>query len=309
MGELADSSRGIRDQILPRDRIVAELASDGVVGHKELRSRGISKHAVHRGLASGRLHVVLPGVYAVGHSALSWRGRLRAAVLWGGEDAVLSHLTAAGLWDLLLSASPTVHITVPRGGKTSRAWIRAHHARQIDRAEVNGFPVTTVERTLVDLAPMIRPDRLERAVEQAVRMDRLDFGAMKTVRSECRGRRGLAALDAAIAAFDPLAPQTHPGIERAFLRLIRKYKLPEPKTNVQAGPYVVDFLWEEQKLIVELDSLQHHRRPGVFEADRKRDIDLKLLGYTVIRITHRRLEAEPAVVADELRYFLSACAP
>jgi very-short-patch-repair endonuclease len=119
----------------------------------------------------------------------------------------------------------------------------------------------------------------------------------------------MAALDAVIAAFDPLAPQTDPGIERTFLRLIRKERLPRPQVNVQVGPYVVDFLWEAQKLIVELDSLEHHRRPSIFESDRKRDIDLALLGYVVPRVTHRRLATEPAVVAQELRYLLSACGP
>lgn len=72
---------------------------------------------------------------------------------------------------------------------------------------------------------------------------------------------------------------------------------------------MVDFLWPDHKLIVELDSVEFHRTPAVFEADRKRDIHLKRLGYTVLRITHRRLHEEPAVVAQELRYFLSACGP
>jgi very-short-patch-repair endonuclease len=299
MRELADFSRGNRDQILPRDRVVAELARDGVVGHEELRVCGVSRHAIHRGMRAGRLHVVLPGVYAVGHSSLSWRGKLRAAVLWGGEHAVLSHITAASLWDLLPSASATVHITVPRGGKTSRAWVRVHHTRQLQRAEVNGFPVTSIERTLGDIAPRVRQDRLEQAIEQAVRMNKLDFSAVQ-------GPKQLRSL---IAQFDPLAPETNIGAERLFLRLTRKYGLPQPKSNVQVGPYVVDFLWPDQKLIVELDSLRHHRRPTVFEADRKRDIDLKRLGYTVLRVTHRRLKEEPAVVAQEIAYFLSACGP
>jgi len=250
---------------------------------------------------AGRLHSVLPGVYAVGHSSLSWRGRLRAAVLWGGEHAVLSHLTAAGLWDLLPSASPKVHVTVPRGGKASRGFVRVHHTRRLpEGSEVNGFPVTRVERTLGDIASVVPPDRLEQAVEQAVRMNRLDFSAV-------HGPKKLRDL---IAQFDPLAPETNPGTERLFLRVIRKYRLPQPEANVQVGPYVVDFLWPERKLIVELDSLQHHRRPSVFEADRKRDIDLKRRFYHhVLRVTHRRLEEEPAVVAQEIGYFLSACGP
>jgi hypothetical protein len=108
MSNLADFPAGNRWQNLPRDLIVAELAAgqDGVVGLDQLESLAISEGAVQRSLKAGRLHAVLPGVYAVGHSSLTWRGRLRAAVLWCGEGAVLSHMTAASLWDLLPSASP-----------------------------------------------------------------------------------------------------------------------------------------------------------------------------------------------------------
>jgi very-short-patch-repair endonuclease len=288
MSELADFNRGNRGQDLPRDLIVAELAApqDGVVGLDQLRESGVSGDAVQRSVHAGRLHVVLPGVYAVGHPTLSWRGRLRAALLWGGEDAVLSHITAAGLWELLASASVKVHITLPRGARKSREWVRVHHTREMPaRSEVNGFPVTSIGRTLIDLAGSLPRARLERAVEHAARMSRLDFRTL----AQSRGNSGAAALRAVAAQFDPLAPQTNPGIERAFLRLIRKERLPKPRINVQVGPYAVDFLWAQQRLIVELDSLEFHRTPAVFESDRKRDIDLKRLGYTVIRITHRRL--------------------
>jgi very-short-patch-repair endonuclease len=306
MRELADSSAGNRRQNLPRDLIVSQLAEDGVVALGQLECAGLSEGAIQRSLNAGRLHVVLPGVYAVGHSSLSWRGRLRAAVLWGGPDAVLSHITAAGLWDLLSSATPNVHITIPRGGKTSRGWVRVHHTRELDRAEVNGFPVTSLERTLIDLAPLVSQDRLEQAIEQAVRRGHLDFRAL----TQTRGRRGAAKLHSLTGQFDPLAPHTNPGTERRFLRFIRQYKLPEPRANVQVGPYVVDFLWPEQKVIVELDSLAHHRRPTVFEQDRKRDIDLKRrFRHEVLRVTDRRLKTEPAAVAEELRYFLSVCGP
>lgn len=234
-----------------------------------------------------------------------------AGVLFAGEGALLSHLPAAVLWEVLSSSSPAVHVTVPGRGRT-RAGLWIHHTRRLDppdREQLDGIPVTSLPRTLMDIAAVVRPDRLERAVEQADRMGKLDWRAVHELLDGDARRPGARALRAVIAAFDPLAPQTNPGIERRFLRLVRNYKLPQPQVNVQVGPYVVDFVWEPQKLIVELDSLEHHRRPAVFESDRKRDIDLQRLGYTVLRITHRRLQTEPAVVAQELRYFLSACGP
>ncbi|HKN94955.1 MAG TPA: type IV toxin-antitoxin system AbiEi family antitoxin domain-containing protein, partial [Thermoleophilaceae bacterium] len=182
MSELADFEPGNRLRNLPRHRILAELAADqdGVAEFNQLRALDISQSAIHRSVRAGRLHVVLPGVYAVGHPKLSWRGRLRAALLWGGEDALLSHMTAAGLWDLLTSASAKVHITLPRGRRNGRRWVQVHHPREMPaRAEVNGFAVTSIERTLIDIAGEVPRQRLEGAVEQAARMTRLDFSALR----------------------------------------------------------------------------------------------------------------------------------
>ena len=86
---------------------------------------------------------------------------------------------------------------------------------------------------------------------------------------------------------------------------IRKANLPKPGVNVWIHNHEVDFFWREQRLIVELDSREFHLTPAAFENDRRRDIALQALGYTVIRITHRRLIEEPAAVIRELRYFLS----
>lgn len=305
MTQLADSRSGNRTQNLPRDLVVAGLARDGVVGLQELRSHGISSSAVKRGLKAGRLHLVLPGVYAVGHPTLSWQGKLRAALLWCGEEAVLSHITAASVRELLRSSSALVHVTIPRGGKTSHKWVRVHHTRRLaerERSEVNGLAVTSIERTLVDIAGEVSQERLEQAVIRAERQRRLDWRALRT---SARGVRGAKALHAVIAAFDPLAPQANEGIERTFLRLIRKAKLPKPEVNVWLHNREVDFLWRDQRLIVELDSREFHLTPTAFEDDRRRDIALQALGYTVIRITYRRLIEEPAAVIRELRYFLS----
>jgi very-short-patch-repair endonuclease len=310
MTQLADSRSDNRTQNLPRDLIVAELARDGVVGLAELGAHGISASAVKRGLKAGRLHLVLPGVYAVGHPTLSWRGKLRAALVWCGEEAVLSQVTAATVRDLLPNARPTVHVTIPRGGRTSQKWVRVHHTRRLaewERSEVNGLAVTSTERTLVDIAGEVSRARLEQAVIRAERKGQLDWALLRT---SARGRRGTAALHAVIAQFDPLAPQTNEGLERTFLRLIRQAQLPKPEANVWLHNHEADFLWRKRKLVVELDSREFHLTPAAFEADRKRDMELQLLGYTVIRITHRRLKDEPAAVIRELRYFLSgACAP
>jgi very-short-patch-repair endonuclease len=234
-----------------------------------------------------------------------------AAALWGGEGAAVSHLTAAVLRDLVPSASPTIHITVA-SKKRSRRGLRVHQVRRLDPRDVtvrDGIPVTSLARTLLDIAETESPARLERALEQAERMKRLDFRELEAVLRRNPGRRGLKALTAAVKDFDPQAAETNVGLERDFLRFLKKYRLPQPQINVSVGPYVVDFLWEDRKLIVEADSYQHHRGRATFESDRKRDIALKLAGYTVIRLTRRRLKEEPAAVAEELQAFLSASSP
>jgi very-short-patch-repair endonuclease len=190
--------------------------------------------------------------------------------------------------------------------------VRVHQTRRLDareRAVIDGIPVTSVERTLLDIAGVVRPERLEQAFEQAIRMNRLDFSALKQTLDNNRGRKGAARLRSLVAEFDPLAPQANEGIERTFLRLIRKARLPNPEVNVWIHNHEVDFLWRKDKLIVELDSREFHLTPTAFESDRRRDTELQLLGYTVLRITHRRLAEEPAAVTRDLRCFLSACGP
>jgi very-short-patch-repair endonuclease len=308
--ELADLSADRWNQNLPVGQVAGLAARQhGVVALEQLTALGVSKSWIYRRVREGWLRVVLPGVFAVGHTALSWRGECMAAVFWCGSGAVISHVPAAALWDLVRSASQAVHVTVPRGGRSSRRGVRVHQTRRFevaDRAVVDGIPVTSIERTLVDIAGIVRPERLEQALEQAVRMNKVDFALL---RDNTRGRKGTATLHALIAGLDPLAPQVHQGIERTFLKLIRKADLPQPEANVWIHNHEVDFLWREAKLVVELDSLEFHRTPARFESDRKRDIDLKRFGYTVIRITHRRLKREPAAVIRDLRYFLSVCGP
>lgn len=278
------------------------------MSNDQLAGLDFSTSGIRRMVKAGHLHHQLPGVYSVGLERLSWRGKLFAAVLWAGEDAAISHRTAALLWDLLPSASATVHVTAPND-KRSRKGVRVHQVRRLDPADVtvlDDIPVTSLARTLLDIAETEPPRRLEGALEQAQRMRRLDLRAIRATCQRNPGRRGLKPLTAAVKGLDPQAAETNEGLERDLLRLLRKYRLPQPRINVQVGPYVVDFLWEDQKLIVEADSYEFHKDRAVFESDRKRDIRLKLAGYTVVRLTHRRLKQEPAVVAKELQALLSA---
>lgn len=119
-----------------------------------------------------------------------------------------------------------------------------------------------------------------------------------------------AVRQAAILGFDlgeqgVDADRSRSELEHRFLRLCRRHRIPAPEVNVRIGPFLVDFLWRDERLIVETDGYRFHRTRSAFEADRARDVELKLLGYTVVRFTHRQVMDEPSQVAQTLRVLLA----
>jgi very-short-patch-repair endonuclease len=214
------------------------------------------------------------------------------AVLASGEGAVLSHTSAGELWGMLRSRRPPspaafdahVHVTVPTGARRRRPGIVIHRSRTLDSSQVtrrNGIPVTTPSRTLADLRRTLPKPKFAAALREAeflqLPLDP-DLGADGT-RSE---------------------------LEARFLGICRRHRLPKPDVNVRAGPFIVDFLWPEQALIVELDGHRAHGTRSAFEADRGRDAQLAVLGFRVVRFTWRQLTYGPAHVASTLRTLLEA---
>jgi len=183
----------------------------------------------------------------------------------------------------------------------------AHTVRRLhddDRTLVDGIPVTAIPRTLLDVAE-VAPHRLERAIEAAERLGLFDLGAVNALIERSHGRHGLRALDAALRAYrDP--PVTQSELERLFLDLCRDADIPTPACNVSVAGNVVDAVWEDRPLVVELDGRAFHSTRAAFERDRKRDADLQLAGYRVLRVTHRRLSDEPGEVVSAVRALLTA---
>jgi very-short-patch-repair endonuclease len=227
-----------------------------------------------------------------------------AAVLACGPDAVLSHQSAAALWGIRRTSRATIDVTAPRRGSHSREGIVVHRVRSLDRRDWTrreGIPVTTVPRTLLDLAEVVRPRELERAFEEAERMRLLDVRAVEEVCCRSRGRRGLRPLGALLAEARGPPPATRSELERQFLDLCRESGLQLPLVNVEVAGYEVDAFWPEQRLVVELDSRTFHQTRAAFESDRIKDAALQLADCRVLRVTHRRLEREPAAVVATLR--------
>ena len=288
-----------------REQRLAALAKrqHGVVARRQLRALGLGPGAIDSRLRFGRLHAVHRGVYAVGHAGLNQRGIWLAAVLAHGESAVLSHLSAAALWGLLGPAQPTdVTSTHSRPG---RRGIRLHRAtvHPDERAIRHGIPVTSVARTLLDVAELSPERRLRRAYEEADRLGLLNRAAFERVRERGRGRRGLAAIGHLVA--EERSGATRSSLEDLFVALCHTHSLPVPAVNASLLGFEVDALWPEQRLVAELDGFAFHRHRAAFERDRARDAALQAAGYRVVRFTHRRLDREPGAVAGELRSLLS----
>jgi very-short-patch-repair endonuclease len=272
----------MRNQVAPPDLLVARIAArqHGVVTTRQLAASGVDKPAVVRRVRSGRLHRLHRGVYAVGHARLSNEGRWMAAIVACGEAAVLSHRSAAALWELLPPPPGPVEITIPGGGgRPMRPGIRRHRSRSLTSALTTsrkGIPVTTPARTVADLRRVESPERLQKAIRQAAVLG-LDIGE------------------------DVESDPTRSELERRFLRLCRRHRLPAPEVNAGIGAFVVDFVWRRRRLIVETDGYRYHRGRQAFEDDRVRDIELRLLGYEVLRFTHRQVVNDSATVAAALR--------
>jgi very-short-patch-repair endonuclease len=288
----------------PADLRVAEVAArqGGVVSMDQLRAAGLSEGTIRYRVRNRRLIRLHRGVYAVGHSQLTALGWRWAAVLacGGPERAALSHRSAAAVWDLL--PSPTKFDVSTLANARSTPKIRVHRGlRPDDVARKEALPLTTLARTLVDLATILTPHQTERVVHRAEHLRLLDMRSLNEQLARARGRR-TNTLRAALRTLETNEPDvTRTEIEERFLALVLNAGLPRPEVNAIVGPYEVDFLWRDHNLVVETDGRATHFTLKAFEEDRRRDAQLSMLGFRTLRFTWRQVTDEPAFVAEVLR--------
>jgi hypothetical protein len=293
-----------------RERALAELATrqHGVASYEQLLDLGLGAHWIEGRLDEGRLRAIHRNVYAVGHSRVSQRGRWWAAVLAYGTDALLSHRTAAILWGFQRPRGGPVHVTADCGrqgiGRREGIWIHRCNLAPEDRTLRDGLPVTTVARTLFDIAEIAPFETLKGAAEEADRLKQLRLRELEAVCERGRGRRALKPVRRLLEELRPPDEGRSP-LEIRFSAFVRQYRLPPPLQNVLVLGHEVDALWPAAKLIVELDSWEYHGHRAAFERDRARDPKLLIAGYRTIRITHRRLDREAAQLAAEIRQLLA----
>jgi hypothetical protein len=221
-----------------------------------------------------------------------------AALLYAGQGAVLSHATAAWWWGLLEHEPKTIELSSPRRVRRA-AGVVVHRRRYLEATRHRRFPITALSQTFLDLAATQPFGTVREALAQADYRNLLEVGRVADVAG--RGKPGSAKLRDALKRHEPRLVNTRSELERAFFTLCEGAGLPLPELNVRLAGWMVDALWPEQRVVVELDGHQNHRSPAQIERDRRKDLELRAAGFIVLRYTWTQVIQQPGLVIADLR--------
>jgi very-short-patch-repair endonuclease len=214
-----------------------------------------------------------------------------------------SSVPAAALWEIRPTSATRIDVSVPSAaGRGKRPGLRIHRAAHLRGEEVTvqqGISVTTVARTLLDLAATLSHRSLERALDEAEVQQLYDRTSLVAMARAHAGERGAAALERAIDE-DGDPTLTDSELEELMLTLCRDQHLEQPIPRAWVAGLRVDFLFAASRLVVETDGYRYHRTRRAFERDRERDAILARAGYRTLRFTHRQLTREPTMVAETI---------
>jgi very-short-patch-repair endonuclease len=292
---MAGTTRAARS----REAWALARAQHGVLTRTGLLGLGFSKIAIEHRVATGRLHPIARGVYAVGRAELTPHGRWMAATLACGDGAVLSHRSAAELWGIGHEAEHRIHVTIRRRSGLKRRGIKVHTRPSLGAGSFVirfGIPVTNPIQTLIDLTPELRPMQLERAVNEADKHDLVDPETLR----QALGLQIYARMPGVGTLRTMLDRHTFrlsdSDLEILFRPLARAAALPPPLTKHWVLGYETDFFFPEHDLIVETDGLRYHRTAAQQARAVKRDQKHVAAGFRVLRFTHWQI----AHAADEV---------
>ena len=297
--DAASVARAQQERVILAERRVAALAAEqqGMVTTAQLEVAGLSRTQVTRRVAGGWLVRVHTGVYRLGAYPGPW-GREAAALLACGPDAALSHWTAARIDALTGRGGAEIHVSI-EGRLAGRVrGIRPHRVSALPEEDVvlrHGLRVTAPARTLLDVAAVAPRDLLGRITEEAQVRRLVSAADLRAALERAAGRPGVRKLREVVEYLDvPLLTRSE--AEKRLRMLVRSAALPLPRMNVRRAGWEVDAVWDAQRLVVEFDGRKFHDTGGKFERDRRKDADLVLAGYRVLRITWRRLTRQPGEV-------------
>ena len=233
-----------------------------------------------------------------------------AAVLASGPDAVLSHWSAAALWMIRPNSRETIDVTVPHRSRSS-ALIRRHVSSvpADERTVEEGIPVTSVPRTVLDLATTEPEDVVDSILAEVEFLEHRDRLSLPDLLERYPGRRGAKKVRAALRRLEEGPPRRRRSpLEERFVPFLRRHRLALPRLNdwiiLGTKRFQVDCHWPDARLIVELDSWKAHGTRSAFQSDRRRDRLLHAAGYTVTHLTWAQLDGEPQEIATDLRLLL-----
>lgn len=276
------------------DGLIHALAArqHGVVFREQCLRLGISAKQLRQRVECGAWRRLHRGVYAIGHVPLGDHGRYLAAVFACGPGAALAYRSAASLWGLQPHHPGWPHVTSPVA-RARRRGVVAHRSRRIDPADVtvrHGVPVTTLARTVVDLADPASPEEVETAIRAAERLHGFDRALLVPI----PGRRGTRRLR-------PPATFTRGQLEKLLIRVVRRFGLAMPDMNVAWNGLELDAVWWDAGVVLEVDDWDTHRHRDAFERDRRRDRVLHVAGLRPLRCTYVDLTDEVERLVAELR--------
>jgi len=304
MGHESDFKHQIGAESQAReDRAIAELAERqyGVVAREQLVAIGLGRGAIRSRLQRGWLHPLHRAVYAVGQRQLRKEARWMAAVLAYGPGAVLSHRPGGAHWQIVRDRG-VCEVTVAKA-RRSRPGIRVHQARLPDDEITvhEGIPVTTVPRTLFDLAAGVSPRELERAMNEAEVLRLWDELSLDHLLDRYPRHKGSRAVRAVLGKRRQGASVTKSDLEEMFIALIDGADIPRPEINAIVEGFEVDAVWRDVRLAIELDGRDTHGTAAAFERDRERDRVLQVAGFRPVRITYRQMSDTPGAIVRDLR--------
>jgi very-short-patch-repair endonuclease len=279
------------------DVVVSRIAEEhhGVFGAHHLRDLGVSRHERNYRLGSGRWVAVHEGAYRLAGTPMTWHGRVLAACWAGGLRAVASHRTAAELWGLPGRTTNFVELTCPRFRRARHEGLVVHESLVIDAdaTAIARIPVTSVPRTLFDLAAVVGPVTLDLAVENALRRGFTDIAELQALldRLARRGRPGITRFRQVLATRVPGQTLSESEAERLLLVALIRQGLPKPVVQYEIrdvdGRLVarVDFAFPDLKIAIEYDSYEHHTGRQALVRDGARRNAIVALGWLPLTAT------------------------
>jgi hypothetical protein len=281
-----------------------------MIARRQLLALGFNAREIEHRVARGRLYLTMRGVYAVGWPRLTAKRRWMAAVLACGEGALLSHRSAAALWEIGPERLRVVDVSVMRRAELKRRGlhVRGRPSLRVERvASHDGIPVTTPVQTLIDLSTELPTIGVERAVNEADKRDLIDPETLREELDRYVGEPGVKALSALLDKRTFRLSDSD--LEVLFRPIALEAGLPPPLTKQMVNGFEVDFYFPDLGLVIETDGLRYHRTPSTQTRDAKRDRTHALAGMTPLRFTHYEVKYEPSQVQAELSRIARRLAP